>query len=154
MNEVERIEKTGKNLQGIFMIVLLVQVAYFLFVVLVGIPVEPIDKDLLVPIQAATVLYTLGMIPLSLKLFQVKCSKIDPSLPLQQRLDRYSSLYIFRLLAISSIPEINETLFLFSGNKSELMMALIGGLALAFCMTSAERIKIELNLLGDESAES
>lgn len=154
MNEVERMEKTGKNLQGIFMIVLLVQVAYFLFVVLVGIPVGLIDKDLLVPIQAATVLYTLGMIPLSLKLFQVKCSKIDPSLPLPQRLDRYSSLYLFRLLAIGSIPVMNETLFLFSGNKSELMMALIGGLALAFCMTSAERIKVELNLVGDESTES
>ncbi|HEY5571125.1 MAG TPA: hypothetical protein VIK42_06605 [Bacteroidales bacterium] len=154
MNEVERIEKKGKNLQGIFMIALLVQVAYFLFVVVVGIPVGPIEKDLLVPLQAATVLYTLGIIPLSLKLFQVMCAKIDPSLPLKQRLERYSSLYIFRLLAIGSIPVMNESLFLFSGNKSELMMALIGGLALAFCMTSAQRIKIELNIMGDESAES
>jgi len=154
MNEFELIEKKGKSLQRVFLIVLLLQVLFFLFVMLVGIPVGPVEKEALVPIQAATVLYTLGMIPLSLKLFQVKCTKIEELIPLQQRLERYGSLYMIRLAAIGSIPVMNELLFLFSGNKSELMMALIGGLALAFCMTSAERIKIELKLIDDDSAES
>ena len=154
MNEFELIEKKGKSLQRVFLIVLLLQVLFFLFVVLVGVPVGPLEKESLVPIQAATVLYTLGMIPLSLKLFQIKCTKIEEHISLQQRLERYSSLYMIRLAAIGSIPVMNESLFLFSHNKSELMMALIGGLALAFCMTSAERIKMELKLIEDDSAES
>ena len=154
MNELEPIEKKGKSLRRIFWLVLLMQVVLFLFVVFVGISVSPVDKEILVPIQGAVVLYTLAMIPLSLKLFQLRCAKIDESTPLFQRLERYSSLYLWRLAAISSIPVINECLFLFSGNKSELTMALIGALALAFCMTSAEQIKIELKLIQDDAAES
>jgi len=154
MNELEPIEKKAKSLRRIFWLVLLMQVVLFLFVVFVGISVSPVDKEILVPIQGAVVLYTLAMIPLSLKLFQLRCAKIDESTPLFQRLERYSSLYLWRLAAISSIPVINECLFLFSGNKSELTMALIGALALAFCMTSAEQIKIELKLIQDDAAES
>lgn len=154
MNKIEPIEKKGKSLRRIFLLVLLLQIAFFLFVVFVGIPVGPVEKEMLVPIQAGIVLYTLAMIPLSLKLFQLRCAKIDELIPLPERLQRYSSLYLLRLAAISSIPVINECLFLFSGNKSELTMALIGGLALAFCMTSADQIKIELKLIKDDAAES
>ncbi len=154
MKDIEMIEEKAKNLQGFFMVELIIQVAFFLFIVFVGIPIKTIETDILVPIQAAVVLYSLGMIPVSLKLFHVRCSKIDPSIPLQERLERYRSLYLFRLLAIGSIPVINELLFLFTKSKSELMMALIGGLALVFCMTSASRINKELNLSEDESTES
>lgn len=154
MDEFEPIEKKGKSLRRIFLLVSLMQILFFLFVVFVGIPVGPVEEETLVPIQAAVVLYTLAMIPLSLKLFQLRCAKIDESTPLSQRLERYSSLYLWRLAAISSIPVLNECLFLFSGNKSELTMALIGALALAFCMTSTQQIKIELKLIKDDAAES
>jgi ABC-type antimicrobial peptide transport system permease subunit len=154
MNELESIEKKANTLRRIFWMVLLMQVVVFLFVVFVGVPIGAVAKETLVPIQGATVLYTLAMIPLSLKLFQLRSAKIDASMPLNQRLERYSSLYLWRLAAISSIPLLNECLYLFSDNKSELTMALIGALALAFCMTSAQQIKIELKLIQDDAAES
>lgn len=141
------IRKKVRALRLEYLLFILFHVLFFLFIVLTSFSPESLSAETLISVRTVTILYSLAMIPLSLKYFAVLVKKIPSGLPSLKKITWYTRWYHLRLIAISTVIIVNECLYLFTHSKSELIMAAIGAVAFLLCIPNIRHIEKELESL-------
>lgn len=97
-------------------------------------------------LQSVSILLTIGLIPLALRMFNLNLVKRIKELPLQQALKSYQTWSLMRL-ALLFVPAIMALSFYYlTMNTTNLFCACMALIATLFCVPSENRIKNELDL--------
>lgn len=100
-------------------------------------------------LQTATVLLTLCLIPVSLKMFSMALEKRVRPLPLPEALRAYLRWSEIRLALLAVVVMIGLTVYYSTLSSIGGLCALVGLLATLFCLPGEARLKGELNLEGE-----
>ena len=136
-----------------YILLMIFHVIVFGFVLYTSFRPEPLTEGTLISVRTVVILYTLAVIPVSLKYFAVLVKKIPASLPPGEKLKWYGRWMRLRLFAISTVLWINEGLYLFTRHESELLMTGIGAIALLFCVVNTKQLRQNLETLIQEDNE-
>ncbi len=104
------------------------------------------DGRLCYVLQTATVLLTLCLIPVSLKMFGMALEKRVRPLPLPEALRSYLRWSEIRLAMLAVVVMIGLTVYHSTLSSIGGLCALVGLLATLFCLPGEERLRSELNL--------
>lgn len=104
------------------------------------------DGRLCYVLQTATVLLTLCLIPVSLKMFGMALEKRVRPLPLPESLRSYLRWSEIRLAMLAVVVMIGLTVYHSTLSSIGGLCALVGLLATLFCLPGEERLRSELNL--------
>lgn len=104
------------------------------------------DGRLCYVLQTATVLLTLCLIPVSLKMFGMALEKRVRPLPLPESLRSYLRWSEIRLAMLAVVVMIGLTVYYSTLSSIGGLCALVGLLATLFCLPGEERLRSELNL--------
>lgn len=104
------------------------------------------DGRLCYVLQTATVLLTLCLIPVSLKMFGMALEKRVRPLPLPEALRSYLRWSEIRLAMLAVVVMIGLTVYHSTLSSIGGLCALVGLLATFFCLPGEERLRSELNL--------
>lgn len=104
------------------------------------------DGHLCYVLQTATVLLTLCLIPVSLKMFGMALEKRVRPLPLPEALRSYLRWSEIRLAMLAVVVMIGLTVYHSTLSSIGGLCALVGLLATLFCLPGEERLRSELNL--------
>lgn len=104
------------------------------------------DGRLCYVLQTATVLLTLCLIPVSLKMFGMALAKRVRPLPLPEALRSYLRWSEIRLAMLAVVVLIGLTVYHSTLSSIGGLCALVGLLATLFCLPGEGRLRSELNL--------
>jgi len=143
----EKIKETVKNLKIIYYGLMVMNIAFIMFISGYLFPIEEIPGKEDYILQCICILMTLACIPLGLWWFKFNFVKKFKERSLEEALRYYINCNIVRIMLVSAPIMIGFAWYMVTtSNNTYLFCACMAFIATLFCVPSEERLKNELDL--------
>ncbi len=105
------------------------------------------DANMEYLLETASILITIALVPLSLKIFSVKMEKVIKVTALENALKLYQRWSTVRLMIIAFVTFLNILIYYMTLNNIGALCGLIGVTASVFCLPGEKRLREELDIV-------